>query len=100
MLNGNFLWDIHLSSFPIESIFCCQVRRMQIVGGRLGVNIKQALTVLYPLATRSQRLQVLKVANMVADKSLSSFAEAKRVLEMPAAGQAGDAEMNGEGKRL
>src|ERR1700694_1223095 len=100
MLDTNFLWDIHPSSLPIESIFCCQVFRMQIVGDRLGVNIKQALKVLYPLTKRSQRLQVLQVANMVADNSLSPLAQATGVIDMPAAGQEGLGEIKRQGNRL
>src|SRR5260370_18306945 len=95
MLNANFLWDIR-----VESIFCCQVFRMQIVGDRLGVNIKQALKVLNSLAKGGQRFQVLQVANMVADKSLSPLAQAKGVLEMPAAGQEGHGEIKRQGNRL
>src|SRR5438874_490811 len=95
MLNTNFLWEI-----GVESIFCCQVFRMQIVGDRLGVNIKQALKVLNPLAKRGQRLQILQVAYMMADKSLSSLAQAKGVLEMPATGQEGHGEIKRQGYRL
>src|SRR5438046_9136487 len=100
MLNTNFLWDIHPTSLPIESIFCCQVFRMQIVSDRLGVNIKQALKVLNALTKGGQRLQVLQVANMVADKSLSPLAQAKGVLEMHATGQEGHGEIKRQGNRL
>src|SRR5437763_15442929 len=96
MLDTNFLWDIHPSSLPIESIFCCQVFRMQIVGDRLGVDIKQGLKVPNPRAKGSQRRQVLQVADMVADKSLSPLAQAKGVLEMPATGQEGHGEIRSQ----
>src|SRR2546421_4780174 len=95
MLNTNFLWKI-----GVESIFCCKVFGMQIVGDRLGVNIKQALKVRNALAKGGQRLQILQVAGMMADKSLPSLAQAKSVLKMSATGQEGHGEIKRQRNRL
>ena len=82
MLYANFLRDMQ-----VERVFRCQVFRMQIVCHRFGMDIEEDLEVLDSLAERGQRLEVLQVTYMVAYKGLSPLAQAKRVLEVPPAGQ-------------
>src|ERR1700736_3924877 len=94
VLHSNFLWQFH-----IKSIFCRQVFRVQIIGNRLRVDIEETLKMLDSLAEGGQRLQVLQVANVMADKSLPSLAQAKGVLKMTAAGQQWHGEIERQGDR-
>src|SRR5215470_4991089 len=95
VLDTDFLRDV-----CVESVFCCRVFRVQIVGNRLWIDIKEALEVLGPLTERGQCLQIFKVTDMVADKGLSSLAQAKGILEMPATGQERHREIERELNRL
>src|SRR5436309_1958368 len=63
MLDANFPGDVR-----VERVFCRQILRVQVVGNRLRINIEEALEMLNALTERGERLQVLQVADMMADK--------------------------------
>jgi len=81
VLHANFLRDVR-----VKCVFRCQVLRVQVVDDRLRRDIKETLEVLNRLAERDERLQVLQVADMMADKGLPSLAQAGGVLQMGSAG--------------
>src|SRR2546425_820616 len=81
MLDANFLGNV-----CVEGVFCCQVVGMQVIGNRLGINIEDALEMFNSFAVRGQCFQVLQVANVMADKGLSSLAQTEGILEMSATG--------------
>src|SRR5690242_17913257 len=95
VLDTNFVWDVR-----VKSIFCCQVFGMQVVGDCFWINIEEALEVLDAVTEGGQRLQVLQVANMMADKSLSSLAQTEGILEVSAAGQQWHRYIEREGNRF
>jgi hypothetical protein len=64
-----------------------EVLRVQVVGHDLRLDREQALEVLDPLSERPQRLEVLEVADVVADPGALALRHAERVLQLGAAGE-------------
>ena len=60
---------------------------MQVVGDDLGLDVEEALEVLDPLAIGGQRLEVLQVADVVADPGPLSLREAEGALQLGAAAE-------------
>src|SRR5213080_1054194 len=74
MLNTNFLLDVH-----VKSIFCCQVFGIEIICNHFRMDVEKALEMLNSFTKRCERLQILQVTYVVADKGLPPLAQAKRV---------------------
>ena len=76
-----------LDPVALERVAGRQVVGVQVVGDDLGLDREQALEVLDPLAERAQRLEVLQVADVVADPGALALGEAERVLQLGAAAE-------------
>src|SRR5829696_4117254 len=72
---------------------------MEVVGDELRLHVEELTVVLDPLPEGLQRLVVLHIPNVVTREGLAVLRQAKRVLELPAAGQGVTGEPPGESQR-